>query len=68
MLTIAADTDETVHVSLCDITGRIVTDFYDKLTRGYNTIERAMPQLPTGIYFLKVASAGQQQTVKLLHR
>jgi hypothetical protein len=66
-LTIAADTDETVHVSLCDALGRVVTDYYDNLTRGYNTVDRQMPTLPAGVYFLKVASAGRQQTVKLLH-
>jgi hypothetical protein len=66
-LTIAADTDETVHVSLSDAMGRIIADYYDTLTRGYNTMNRNLPTLPSGVYFLKVASAGKQQTVKLLH-
>ncbi len=67
-LTIAADTDETVHVSLCDALGRVVASYYDTLTRGYNTMNRNLPALPVGVYFLKVASAGKQQTVKLLHQ
>lgn len=65
-LSVHPDTDEEIGFELIDVTGRSLLRFTKFQYKGYNLpFTVPMPQLPAGIYLLRVTSSTQQQLLRL---
>jgi len=59
--------NETVYISACDVTGRMVMKMLNsELSKGEHSFVRSMDYLKTGVYFIKVRTGHENQTVKIV--
>jgi uncharacterized delta-60 repeat protein len=60
--------DEFISVSLYDVNGKLIKQFFDseKRTTGSHKETLSMPELMAGNYFLTISNGSQHQTVKMV--
>jgi hypothetical protein len=58
--------DATVSYQLLDMQGRPVTNSSQALRKGYNKIDVDMSHIGSGLYFLRIVSANDTQTIRLM--
>ena len=64
-ITIALETARRVHLELFDINGRRVAELYaGDLPAGYHTLSWQADDIPSGVYFVRLRSAGQIRSAK----
>ena len=68
VLRIYKDRNGTVDISLTDISGRVVHSEALQVGAGIQKADISLPQLPTGIYYLKAVSADKEVVIKILKR
>jgi len=68
-LSVSPNADQFVDFILLDMAGSTVASLHTYMYRGYNTpISMIMPELPVGLYILRVVAPTQQQVLKLEKR
>lgn len=66
-LALVLDHAQTLHIQLLDVTGRLVYQHpVQDLPQGRHTLTLPTQQLPTGVYYCRIASEQQQQTLPLI--
>jgi Golgi nucleoside diphosphatase len=56
----------TVHISLTDISGRLVTSETKFITKGQRTLYLDLHQIPKGVYLIRLANDRSSKTEKLI--